>query len=118
MIQIPGQTTYPSTVGVMGTSVGALHLVTKSLISTKPWLRDPNVVPLPWRESIHTETLQRAEPNGSAKGHSPLKLGIYWTDNVVTPHPPISRGLRTVVDALKNAGHKVHNLSYLSIYPG
>lgn len=46
-------------------------------------------------------------PNGVSNENKPLKLGIYWTDNVVTPHPPISRGLKLVVDAVKNAGHEV-----------
>ncbi|KAA6414038.1 MAG: hypothetical protein FRX48_02400 [Lasallia pustulata] len=37
----------------------------------------------------------------------PLKLGALWTDGVVGPQPPIHRGLHTVVDAVRKAGHKV-----------
>lgn len=91
----------------MGTSIDALHLVLKSIISTEPWQRDPNVVPVPWRESIYNDTMQRATTDGSANGGMPLKFGIYSTNGIVNPHPPIARGLKLVVDALKNAGHKV-----------
>ena len=91
----------------MGTSLDAIQLVLKSLISTEPWERDPNVVPLPWRESIFEHTMRRAMDDGSANDYPPLKLGIYSMNNVINPHPPIARGLRMVVDALNNAGHKV-----------
>ena len=106
--QIPGQTTYPSAIGVMGTSIDVLHLVLKSIISTEPWQRDPNVVPLPWREPIYNDTMRRATTDGFANGCLSLKLGIYSSNGVVNPHPPIARGLKLVVDALKNAGHKVN----------
>ena len=96
----------------MGTSLDAIYLVLKSLISTEPWQRDPNVVPLPWRESVFEDTMRRAAVDGSANEHPPLKLGIYSINNLVNPHPPVARGLRLVVDALKNAGHKVHHLRH------
>ncbi|WEW57130.1 amidase [Emydomyces testavorans] len=90
---IPGETTYSSSVGVMGTTLDALHLVISSILSTEPWLRDPNVSPIPWRQHITDETLSRVKPGGN-----PLKLGIFWTDGVVNPHPPISRGLHMIVE--------------------
>ena len=51
--------------------------------------------------------MRRAMADGSANDCPPLKLGIYSTNNIVNPHPPIARGLRMVVTALKNAGHQV-----------
>lgn len=104
---IPGETTYPSTVGVLGTSLAATHLVFSSIVATQPWLRDPGLAPVPWRQHLVDETLARATTSGAANEQKPLKLGIYWTDNVVTPQPPITRGLRTVVEFVKNAGHQV-----------
>jgi amidase len=104
---IPGETTYASTVGVMGTSIDVLRLVFSSIVSTQPWKRDPNVVPIPWRQHLVDETLARADEQGRASTGTPLKLGIYWTDGTVTPHPPITRGLCEVVEAVKKAGHKV-----------
>jgi amidase len=106
---IPGETTYPSIVGIMATSLDMMHLVFRSILETQPWLRDPVLVPIPWRQDLADEVLERATASGSSNDKKPLKLGIYWTDNVVTPHPPITRGLRIVVDAVQNAGHKVVN---------
>ncbi|MCJ1377476.1 hypothetical protein MMC17_000571 [Xylographa soralifera] len=80
-----------------------------SVLSTQPWLRDPQVVCMPWRQNIIDSTLARASSNGTATGKLPLKLGIYWTDNVVGSQPPIVRGLRTVYEAVQKAGHKVIN---------
>ena len=80
----------------------------KSLLSTQPWLRDPEVVTIPWRQELLDSTLNRASAEGLSNQNRPLKLGIYWTDGVVAPQPPIERGLHTVVDTLRKAGHKVN----------
>ncbi|KAK4548332.1 hypothetical protein LTR36_010202 [Oleoguttula mirabilis] len=103
----PGQDTYASSVGVMGASLGAVGLVLKSLISTQPWLRDPSVVPIPWRQQIVEETLGRNRDKDTNATSKPLKLGVYWDDGVVTPHPPVARELRIVAEAVEKAGHKV-----------
>ncbi|KAI1268908.1 amidase signature domain-containing protein [Xylariaceae sp. FL1019] len=104
----PGQNTYRCTFGFMSTSLGGLNLLLRSNLSTKPWLRDPAVVPIPFRDDIVEEYESRAKPDGTATASKrPLKLGILWTDDYVQPHPPITRGLRTVVDAVTRAGHKV-----------
>ncbi|KAI8630724.1 amidase signature domain-containing protein [Xylariaceae sp. FL1651] len=104
----PGETTYRSTVGFMSTSLGGLDLLLRSDLSTKPWLRDPAVIPLPFRDDLMAEYESRANPDGTANASSkPLKLGVLWTDGDVHPHPPITRGLRIVVEAMRSAGHKV-----------
>jgi amidase len=103
-LQNPGQTTYGSSIGVMATSLDGIKLVLESVLSTKPWIRDPTVAVVPWRQGIVDETLARATPNGSA--NKPLKMGILWTDKIVAPHPPILRGLRITQKALLSAGHK------------
>ncbi|EZF92605.1 hypothetical protein H113_06551 [Trichophyton rubrum MR1459] len=80
----------------------------KSILSTQPWLRDPVVFSVPWRDDIVAEILARVTPDGSAKSdQKSLKFGILYTDNIVTPHPPVTRGLHVLEDALKKAGHKV-----------
>ncbi|KAH0536017.1 hypothetical protein FGG08_007084 [Glutinoglossum americanum] len=111
----PGQTTHPSSVGFMSTSIDALRLVMASVLSTQPWLRDPEVISIPWRQEIADSTLERASPDGAANDRLPLKLGIYWTDGVVGPHPPVLRGLHTVLNAVKKAGHKVETSHSLII---
>ena len=85
-----------------------LKLIMEAVLSTQPWLRDPEVVSIPWRSDIVDSTLARAAPNGAANDQSPLKFGIFWTDEMTGPHPPITRGLRMVVEHTKKAGHKVH----------
>lgn len=90
----------------MGTTIDAVRLVMTSLLSTSPWLRDPNVVKMPWNSKIEASALSRANADGSAND-VPLKIGIYWTDGVVTPQPPIQRGLRIVRDLVRDLGHKV-----------
>jgi hypothetical protein len=108
--QNPGQNTYRSTVGFMSTSVDGLELVLKAVLSTRPWIRDPAVVPIPYRQDIVTEILSRSNPDGIAT-HKPLKFGVLWTNGVVEPHPPIRRGLKMVAGSLKKAGHKVRVLN-------
>lgn len=104
----PGQDTYRSTVGFMGTSIEALEVVFKSVLGTKPWLRDPAVLPIPFREDMMESYFSRADGKGNSKpGERPLKMGVLWSDGMVGPHPPVLRGLHVVVDALRKAGHKV-----------
>ncbi|OAL70015.1 hypothetical protein A7D00_5544 [Trichophyton violaceum] len=104
----PGQNTYSSSIGVLSTSHDSIQLMMKSILSTQPWLRDPVVFSVPWRDDIVAEILARVTPDGSAKSdQKSLKFGILYTDNIVTPHPPVTRGLHVLEDALKKAGHKV-----------
>ncbi|KAI4241118.1 MAG: hypothetical protein L6R40_004757 [Gallowayella cf. fulva] len=109
LILNPGQDTHASSVGVMGTSVGALKLIMASMLSTEPWTRDPNVVKMPWNDDIEGWTLAKANPSWSADKSWALKFGMFWTDGVVTPHPPVRRALRLVHDVLKQTGQKVRD---------
>ncbi|OAQ65418.1 general amidase [Pochonia chlamydosporia 170] len=104
----PGQNTYRSTVGFLSTSLDGLDLIFRGILSTEPWLRDPAVVPMPFRQSVVEEYMSRVDQTVALKeSKRPLKLGIFWTDGVVQPHPPITRGLKKVVTAVKQAGHSV-----------
>lgn len=96
----------------MGTSIDAMKLVMTSILSTKPWLRDPGVISLPWNNAMERITLERAAADGSTNDHLPFKFGFFRNDGVVAPHPPIARGLRKLHDLLKSRGHKV-NSAYL-----
>jgi amidase len=98
----PGQNTYRSSVGFISTSVNGLKLGLEAVLGTRPWLRDPAVVPIPWRGEVAEEFL--AKGAGAKKG---LKFGVLWKDDTVAPHPPVTRGVRMVVDAIQEAGHKV-----------
>lgn len=103
----PGQNTYRSALGFISTSLDGCELALKSLLSTRPWLQDPAVVPIPYRQDVFDDVLSRADAGGRAKADRPLKLGILWRDGSVEPHPPIRRGMAIVAEAVKKAGHKL-----------
>lgn len=87
-----GRESITGTNGPMGHSVADMALWMSSVLSTEPWLRDPSVVPIPWRRV----------------GHSPdLTVAVMWSDGVVQPLPPVTRALRHVVGQLKSAGINV-----------
>ncbi|EED17167.1 general amidase GmdA, putative [Talaromyces stipitatus ATCC 10500] len=89
-----GQNSVLSVVGPLATSVASLKLLVKSLLSQEPWLHDPLVLELPWRDT-------------SDLSQSQLTFGILKDDGVVRPHPPVIRAIDMVVDAIKRAGHQV-----------
>lgn len=92
----------------MGTSLDGIDLGLKALLSTQPWINDPAVVPIPYRQDIYNAYLAR----GSKAGAKPLKIGVVWNDGMVEPHPPVRRGLRLLAEAVKNAGHKVSGVAW------
>ncbi|KAI1009060.1 hypothetical protein LB504_001961 [Fusarium proliferatum] len=103
----PGQDTYRSTIGFMGTSIDALEVVFKAVLGREPWTKDPAVIPIPFRKEAMESYRRRADEKGNAKfGDRPLKMGVLWCDGMVGLHPPVLRGLTVVVEALKRAGHK------------
>ncbi|KAI9657849.1 MAG: Acetamidase [Alyxoria varia] len=89
---IDGQNTVVSVVGPLATTPGSLRLVMKSILAREPWLHDPAVVELPWREEH--EILP-----------GKLAFGVINHDGVVTPHPPVRRAIITLVDVLRKHGH-------------
>jgi Asp-tRNA(Asn)/Glu-tRNA(Gln) amidotransferase A subunit family amidase len=69
-------------------------LFIKSIIAGQPWLREPSLLPLPWKEE------------DAFKGRK-LKIAVLWDDGVVKPHPPVTRAMKKVVEELKAKGHEV-----------
>ncbi|KAK4208752.1 amidase signature domain-containing protein [Rhypophila decipiens] len=98
----PGQQIMPAVAGIMAVSIATIRLVLRSLLSTEPWLHDPYIVPIPWRETeeYHAESGDLDEPYRPA-------FGIMESDGVVTPHPPVQRALKAVKEALSRLGHKM-----------
>ncbi|KAJ5613905.1 hypothetical protein N7528_007559 [Penicillium herquei] len=94
-----GQEVMPTVVGIMGNSVQALMLVFKSLLSTEPWKYDPYTLPIPWREDM------QFDPSSNA-GYKPA-FGLMLNNSLITPHPPISRALRMVRQALDEDGYQL-----------
>ncbi|EGU73612.1 hypothetical protein FOXB_15878 [Fusarium oxysporum f. sp. conglutinans Fo5176] len=103
----PGQDTYRPAIGFMATSIDALEVMFKAVLGREPWLKDPAVIPITFRQDVAESYQRRADDKGNAKfGERPLKMGVLWRDGMVGLHPPVLRGLKVVVEALKKAGHK------------
>lgn len=70
-----------------------INLFMKTILDTEPWIREPSLIPIPWR----LITLNSSD----------LTVAIMWDDNVVHPHPPVTRALRETIEHLKNNGIRV-----------
>ena len=95
-----GQTIIPSVIGPLSHSPSDLSFMMRVLLSSKPWERDPNVIPLPWRSDLHEEVRARGKDKK-------LKFGVMQWDEMVMPHPPIQRVLQETVNKLKGEGFEV-----------
>lgn len=100
-----GQSSVLSVVGPLARSVATLNLMVKSLLILEPWLRDPLVHEMPWRDAHERQILDQI---GAKQSQTPkLAFGILRHDGVVNPQPPIRRALHIVENILKKLGHKV-----------
>jgi len=79
----------------MSTSLISLRLIQIALLSTKPWISDAEVIPMPWR--FEYENIEET-----------LCFGFLSCDDFVLPHPPILRALRMIEKAIKRRGHNVN----------
>ena len=86
----PGADPIPTVLGPMSSSLVGIELFMRAVLDAEPWKQEPALIPLPWRD-------MSIKP-GSRK---PLRLGIMWHDEVVLPHPPITRALREFTDRVK-----------------
>lgn len=93
-----GQSSLLSVVGPLATSVESLKIFVQAVLGTKPWLHDPLALELPWREPVFQEALNSDRS---------MAFGLLLNDGQVSVHPPVSRALNLVVDALKRLSHKV-----------
>ncbi|GAA83937.1 general amidase GmdA [Aspergillus luchuensis IFO 4308] len=99
-----GQNTVLSVVGPLSSSARGLVLLFKTVLGAKPWLGDPGVLEIPWREDIVEETrkLVQGQPEG-------LAFGIFYDDGLVKPQPPVERAMRIAAETIKSLGHKLIN---------
>jgi amidase len=70
----------------MSTSRRGIELFLETYFSYSPWIKDAALVPLPWRPVT-------LPPK--------LKIAVMWSDDIVTPHPPVTRALKEVYEILK-----------------
>ncbi|KAI9743014.1 MAG: Acetamidase [Claussenomyces sp. TS43310] len=97
-----GQNSILSVVGPLATSAGALRLMLKSILSQQPWLHDPLVVELPWRDEQEQAVLDAVRSGDGGR----LAFGVFRHDGMVQPHPPVRRAIEIVVKTLEKLGHK------------
>jgi amidase len=96
-----GQDQVPFSMGPLSSSASGLTLIMKSILQQQPWLIDPRVVEIPWRDDIYQEFLK------ATKGGKQLTFGIMRDDGFVRPQPPVNRGLDILVKKVQGLGHKV-----------
>ncbi len=99
-----GQNSVLSVVGPLGTSAQAVKLVVKSILSQSPWLYDPLVINMPWRDA-EEETVQEMITSSDASGR--MAFGLMMSDGIANPDPPVQRAVQMTADALQKAGHKI-----------
>lgn len=99
-----GQNSILSVVGPLATSAASLKLAVQALLSQNPALYDPMVIEMPWRSSEEEAALSLVNAN-SGKGH--LSFGLFKSDGIANPQPPVARAIDLTVAALKAAGHSI-----------
>lgn len=97
-----GQNSIVSVVGPLASTVRSARLITKSILSQKPWESDPAVIEMPWREAGEQAVWDTV--NSSL---DQLSFGVMRNDGIVTPHPPVARAVQLVARAMEKAGHQV-----------
>jgi amidase len=98
-----GQNSILSVVGPIATSVGALRLVIKGILSQQPWLHDPLVAEIPWRD----EQEQAVFDIVKSSDEGPLVFGIMRSDGMVGLQPPVARAIDIVEKTIEKLGHKI-----------
>ncbi|KZT72884.1 amidase [Daedalea quercina L-15889] len=83
--------------GPLATSARDLALFCRVMLQYRPWLVEPPLLEIPWKQSI-------ADGEGIPEK---LSIAILWDDGVVKPHPPVLDALKRTKDALVAAGHNV-----------
>lgn len=96
-----GQNSVLSVVGPLATTARSLTFVTKSILLKEPWMFDPAVHEIPWRDAQQQDLW-----NSVKSSQGGLAFGVLKTDGLVNPQPPVARAVQMVVDAVQKAGHK------------
>lgn len=99
-----GQNTIMSVIGPLAATARSLTFVFKAVLSQQPWLYDPLMLELPWRDDIVQE--MRSLIAQAKNGGPSLTFGIMSWDGLAKIHPPIARGLKLVEHTLTRLGHK------------
>ncbi|CAF4072870.1 unnamed protein product, partial [Adineta steineri] len=66
------------------------------ILETKPWLVDPKVHNIPWRNDLFEESQNKK-----------LCFGVIQFDQLVHLSPPVQRAMNIAIKALEQAGHQI-----------
>ncbi|CAF1026833.1 unnamed protein product [Adineta steineri] len=91
-----GQESVASVIGSMTRSLSNIHFVFKLILETKPWLVDPKVHNIPWRNDLFEESQNKK-----------LCFGVIQFDQQVHLSPPVQRAMNIAIQALEQAGHQI-----------
>lgn len=78
-------------IGPLGRTMEICELVSKVVVDAEPWKTNRELSAMPWNSDV-------------LKGKSKLKVGVCYTDGVVTPQPPVQRALKEAVEKLTSVG--------------
>ncbi|THH34184.1 hypothetical protein EUX98_g66 [Antrodiella citrinella] len=96
---LEGQDVVPTVAGPLSASISGLKAFMHTILSSRPWTVDPNVIRKPWDSDAYA-----LKEHGDGQG---LCFGVIWDDGHLKPHPPINRALQMAKLALEKAGHTV-----------
>lgn len=82
--------------GPFAQDLGSVRIFCEVVLASKPWLKNPAVVPIPWDSNVTAP--------------KKLKLGFLFDDGTIHFCPPVLRCLRDAADNLRRAGHKILEL--------
>ncbi|KAL7904142.1 amidase signature domain-containing protein [Trichoderma velutinum] len=89
---LAGQEAISGVNGPMARCIADLRLWMETIVGLEPWLQDPKALEIPYRAiSLPPK----------------LKIAVLWNNGMVTPTPPVTRALRSVINTLKAGGHQI-----------
>lgn len=74
----------------------------KAVLGTKPWLKDPGVMPMPYNDQVQAP--------------KQLKLGLLLDDGTIHSSPPVLRSLLEAAAKLRDAGHEVVEVKWADLH--
>ncbi|KAI1403600.1 amidase [Hypoxylon fuscum] len=77
-------------VGPISTSLEGARLFGQTVVGRKPWLKQPSLVALDWRDSTQYFPDRK------------LRIGVIYNDGIVRPQPPLLRAITELVGKLKD----------------
>jgi Asp-tRNA(Asn)/Glu-tRNA(Gln) amidotransferase A subunit family amidase len=83
----------PPVAGPIASDISSIELYMDALLASEPWNRDPQLLPIPWRQEL------------TIPPRRPLRLAFVHDDGVIKPQPPIERAVRETAANLAQAGH-------------